>query len=130
MQRRRFLTSLLALAGVAATAPPARALPRERRPIAIQCSPLAGFHYHEGENLWHHLQVGQPLALVREPRNPYDRRAVRIDWNGHKLGYLPRDENVAVSQMLDSGRRLTAEILALDARDYHRLTLRISLEEV
>jgi len=50
---------------------------------------------------------------VREPANPYDARAVRIDWRGHKLGYLPRIENAAVAQMLDRGERIEARIADL-----------------
>lgn len=50
---------------------------------------------------------------MREPQNPYDPRAVRVDWRGHKLGYVPRIENTAVAQMLDRGERLTARILQL-----------------
>lgn len=29
--------------------------------------------------------------LVREPRNPHDRNAVRVDVGGHTVGYVPRD---------------------------------------
>jgi hypothetical protein len=31
-------------------------------------------------------------TLVREPDNPYDANAVRVDIRGHKVGYLPRNE--------------------------------------
>ena len=34
--------------------------------------------------------AGAALSLVREPDNAYDPRAVRVDWQGHKLGYVPR----------------------------------------
>ncbi len=111
MNRRGFFATitglgLLPLAGRlgAQPAPP---------PLLIQESPLAGFQYHHGDALWPQLHTGQPLALVREPANPYDARAVRIDWNGYKLGYLPRIENTAASQMLDRGERLTGRIVRL-----------------
>ncbi len=75
--------------------------------------PLAGFQYHQGPGLWPRLSPGQPLTLVREPANPYDPRAVRIDWQGHKLGYIPRLDNAAASQLIDRGERLVARIAAL-----------------
>jgi hypothetical protein len=104
MQRRRFLSTLFATAaGVALTAR-APAAPRPRR--LIQESPLAGFQYHAGERLWNDLREGDKLTLAREPGNPYDPRAVRVDWKAEKLGYLPRIENTAVSQMLDRGEHL------------------------
>jgi len=55
------------------------------------------------------------LGLVRESGDRYDAKAVRVDWNGHKLGYVPRIENHAVAQLLDRGVRLTACIEALTA---------------
>jgi hypothetical protein len=81
--------------------------------VLIQISPLAGFQYHAGAELWPQLAIGQPLALVRESDNRYDPDAVRIDWNGHKLGYLPRADNTAVAQMLDRGEALQARIAQL-----------------
>jgi hypothetical protein len=39
------------------------------------------------------------LELVRESQNAYDERAVRVDWRGQKLGYVPRMENTTVDQM-------------------------------
>ena len=110
MNKRNFLQGLLAALG-AGIASGTSAAPR--RSVLIQRSPLAGFQYHAGEALWPQLAVGQPLALVREPANPYDARAVRIDWRGHKLGYLPRIENAAVAQMLDRGERIEARIADL-----------------
>lgn len=112
MNKRSFLRGVLAALGAGLAAAPAAARSRN---VLIQCSPLAGFQYHAGEELWPQLAVGQPLALVREPANPHDERAVRIDWRGHKLGYLPRVENTAVAQMLDRGEQLHARIAALRA---------------
>lgn len=110
MNKRSFLHGLLAALG-AGVAAGATAQPRRR--VLIQISPLAGFQYHAGEELWPQLAIDQPLALVREPDNPHDAEAVRIDWRGRKLGYLPRVENTAVAQMMDRGERLSARISAL-----------------
>lgn len=82
--------------------------------ILVQNSPLAGFQFHEGRQLWKELKVGDALTLVREPDNPHDPRAVRVDWNGHVLGYVPRAENEAVARQLDRGNRLEARIVRLN----------------
>ena len=97
--------------------------------ILVQQSPLAGFQYHQGPRLWRQLQAGQALRLTREPANPYDPRAVRIDWNGEKLGYLPRLDSAAASQLLDRGEHLSARIAALaDDRDpWRRVAIEIYL---
>ena len=81
--------------------------------ILIQSSPVAGFQFHEGKRLWDQLKVGDALALVREPGNAHDARAVRVEWNGHMLGYVPRAENDAVARQLDRGNRLEARIVRL-----------------
>jgi HIRAN domain len=81
--------------------------------ILIQSSPVAGFQFHEGKQLWDQLKVGDALTLVREPANPHDARAVRVEWNGHMLGYVPRAENDAVARQLDRGNKLEARIVRL-----------------
>lgn len=81
--------------------------------ILVQSSPIAGFQYHEGKALWEQMQVGDALTLVREPDNEHDPRAVRVEWQGHKLGYVPRKENETVSRQLDRGNKLEARIVQL-----------------
>jgi hypothetical protein len=78
--------------------------------IVVQSSPLAGFRHYEAPNLWQEVRTGDELTLVREPDNPHDRNAVRVEWRGYKLGYVPRAENEAVARQLDRGTRLVARI--------------------
>lgn len=86
--------------------------------ILLQDSPLAGFQYHAGKTLWPQLKVGDALTLVREPHNRYDARAVRVEWQGHKLGYVPRRENADVARLMDGGQLLEARIVRLaEGRD-------------
>lgn len=94
-----------ASASLEAAQPPTR--------ILIQSSPVAGFQFHEGKRLWDQLKVGDALTLVREPDNPHDARAVRVEWNGHMLGYVPRAENDAIARQLDRGNKLEARIVRL-----------------
>jgi hypothetical protein len=124
--RRSFLKALLGLAG-AGVPVIGKSAPRE---ILVQRSPLAGFQFHEGERLWPRLRPGQPVKLVREPGNRFDPNAVRVDWRGEKLGYLPRRENAAVSQMMDRGERLTGRIAHLGEGPWpwERVSLDVHLE--
>lgn len=86
--------------------------------IVLQDSPLAGFQYHAGRAVWTQLKVGDALTLVREPDNPQDAKAVRVDWQGHKLGYVPRRENADVARLMDRGEVLSARITRLaEVRD-------------
>ncbi len=83
--------------------------------LLVQSSPLAGVRYHEALALWEHLRVGEPLELLREPDNPYDSNAVRVEWRGRRLGYVPRRENAALAWALDRGMPLRARISALES---------------
>lgn len=80
----------------------------------LQTSSVAGFQYHSVEALWPQFDIGQPITLTCEADNSYDPRALRGDWQGQKLGYLPRLDNAAVSQLLDRGESLEAVIVALE----------------
>ena len=81
--------------------------------LLVQESPLAGFQFHEGKRLWEELRVGDRLDLIREPENSHDARAVRVEWQGHFLGYVPRADNEDVARQLDRGARLEARITRL-----------------
>lgn len=81
--------------------------------ILLQSSPVAGYRYHEGKEVWNELKVGDALHLVREADNPYDPLAVRVDWHGHVLGYVPRADNHAIARVLDRGEKAEARIVKL-----------------
>ena len=81
--------------------------------ILVQSSPLAGFQYHAGETLWQEMREGDRLTLVREADNPHDSNAIRVEWRGQKLGYLPRAENRAVAVAMDGGEAVDARIAKL-----------------
>lgn len=81
-----------------------------RARIVVQSSPLAGFRHYEAPHLWREMRAGDPLTLVREPDNPHDRNAVRVEWRRFKLGYVPRAQNEAVARLLDRGTLLEARV--------------------
>lgn len=86
--------------------------------ILIQTSPLAGFQYHAGRALFPLMMVGDRLTLHREPDNPYDARAVRVEWRGAMIGYAPRVDNVDLARLMDRGTRVEGRIIQLQkARD-------------
>ena len=91
--------------------------------ILVQSSPLAGFRYYAGEVLWGELHEGDALSLIRESDNTHDKNAVRVEWQGQKLGYLPRTQNQAVAAAMDAGERVDARIAKLrnERNPWHRL---------
>jgi len=81
--------------------------------ILVQSSPLAGYRHGEAAAVWPLLRLGDPLELVREAQNPNDANAVRVDWRGRKLGYVPRRENAALAWGMDRGTPLRARVSRL-----------------
>jgi hypothetical protein len=87
-----------------------RGIPGE---VALMQCPVAGFQFHAAETCWAALRKNDPLVLRREPGNRHDPRAICVEWQGVRLGYVPREANYAVSQMLDRGARVEARISEL-----------------
>ena len=109
---RRLLPLLLAAFAAVATPAPSAAIAADVR-FLVQRSPLAGFRHHEAASLWNDMKVGDVLALVREPANPHDANAVRVEWRGRMLGYVPRSQNQALAWAMDRGEPVTARIAAM-----------------
>ena len=95
--------------------------------IMVQTSLAAGLSHHEARSVWEHLRVGERLELVRETGNPHDPNAVRLDWRGHALGYIPRTENESVARQLDRGNALEARITAIGMYRNHRRRLEVEI---
>jgi len=85
--------------------------PRVR--LLVQSSPLAGYRYGEGAEVWPLLREGDALTLVAEPGNAHDPNAVRVEWRGRKLGYVPRRQNAALAWGLARGTPLRARVSRL-----------------
>ena len=81
--------------------------------ILVQSSPLAGSQFYAVGKVWNEIKPGDRLTLTREPHNRHDRNAIRVDWNGQQLGYVPRAENRAVARALDAGEKLEARVSKL-----------------
>lgn len=102
----------------------------ERVHLLVQSSPLAGSQYYALAEVQSRLKVGDRLDLVREPGNRHDAMAVRVEWQGRQLGYVPRAENRQVAAALDGGERLSARVSRLrdDVDPWRRLEVEIYLE--
>jgi hypothetical protein len=81
--------------------------------LLVQSSPLAGFRYGEAAQVMPLMRAGDALELVREADNPHDPNAVRVEWRGRMLGYVPRRENAALAWGLDRGTTLRARVSRL-----------------
>ena len=97
--------------------------------IVVQHAPLAGFVYYDGQAVWDQMKTGDRLTLVREPANPHDSNAVRLEWQGRMLGYVPRRDNQDLARQMDHGARVEARITELTkaANGRNRISYEISV---
>lgn len=117
MSRRLFFKNILLLGASIGLPVQLAYAQRQAAGKLLQISPVAGFQYHQGEQIWDQLVKGAALTLIREPENKYDQRAVRIEFQGHKLGYIPRLDNAAVSQLIDRDEPIQAFLRDLKLSD-------------
>jgi hypothetical protein len=96
--------------GIALSNPALAQEKQGRVQMLVQNSPLAGFRHGEAADAWPDLRNGDELTLVREPDNAFDPNAVRVEWRGRKLGYVPRRDNAALAWALDRGETLRARV--------------------
>ena len=111
--RRNFLGMLLSSIPSTLGTPAKADQPPARRYLLNNCF-IAGFQDHEGPGLLGELKVGTPLALVREPENIYDKYAVRLEHGGRHMGYIPREQNRTVSELLEQGAPISCSITAVN----------------
>ena len=115
----RFLLTLSLLVGLgSAQAEGVRAL--------VQSSPLAGSQYYALSTAWQEIRAGDALTLIREPDNRHDANAIRVEWHGRKLGYVPRARNRVIAAAMDAGEHLTARVSSVS--DNKNPWLRVAFE--
>lgn len=102
------------------------------KPIFLLKIRVAGSYYVANiEEIFKDLTEGQRLDLYREPENPYDQNAIRVeDGLGRKLGYVPRSENKVIARLMDGGKRLYGSVRSKeDLYDNHTVFAYIFLED-
>jgi hypothetical protein len=92
---------------------PAHADERADANLLVQVAFVTGLQHYEGNKVFERLEVGDALRLVRERRNSADPNAIRVEWSGHVLGYVPGNVNVSLARQMDFGNRLRARVLRL-----------------
>ena len=120
MDRRCFITSVMAIpALVFLKSEQIKADQQvvEQSETLLQESPIAGFHYYDGELVFYDLYPGLELQLKREPENSRDQNAIEIHSPLGKLGYVPKAANTTLAQMMDRGVDLKAALTQLQETD-------------
>lgn len=83
------------------------------RDIYLFDSHVAGTsHIDNIESIGEQLKDGDRLVFYREPDNETDPQAIRIETlNKEKIGYVPRQDNIIFSRLMDAGKVLFAKVV-------------------
>lgn len=73
-------------------------------------SKVNGTTFANSQELIKTLQPEEPLELIPEPTNKFDKNAIKIVYKGQKLGYLPRDTAESFGKQVPEGAKFMAEV--------------------
>lgn len=93
---------------------------------------VAGTTHVEGiEEIYSSLKIDDKLVFYREIENEHDPQAIRIETlRKEKIGYVPRQDNVVFSRLMDSGKVLFAKVMEKEMRGkWARIKIKIYLHE-
>ena len=93
---------------------------------------VAGTTHISGiEELEPHLHVDDKLNFYREPDNKYDPKAIVIkNSDGIKIGYVPKEDNVIFSRLMDAGKLLFGRITQKEKKGkWLKINIKIYLHE-
>lgn len=88
-------------------------------------------HIENIEAIGSTLHEGDKLVFYREPDNPHDPQAIRIETiKGEKIGYVPQQDNVIFSRLMDAGKALFGKVTSKEMRrKWLRIEVKIYLHE-
>ena len=102
------------------------------RDIFLFDTHVAGTSHIEGfDELEPHLQIDDRLDFFRETDNPYDKQAIVIkNADGVKIGYIPKQDNVIFSRLMNSGKLLFGKIVSKEKKGrWVKIDIKVYLHE-
>jgi hypothetical protein len=76
------------------------------RPGSRICTRVAGVTFDGRQSVIARLSIGENILLRREPTNPYDPNAIRVEsQNGQQIGYLNRHLAATLVPFFDTYRQ-------------------------
>lgn len=76
---------------------------------------VAGVKHHKLFSVINEIEEGKKLNLVLEPTNTFDPYAVRIEYEGTMLGYVPKKHSEEVYQWIkDAHQKVGCTVIELN----------------
>lgn len=102
------------------------------REIFLFDTQVAGTSYVDNiKEIESKLETDVRLEFFREPDNKYDKKAIVIKTvDGDKVGYVPRQDNVIFSRLMDAGKLLFGKVSSKEMKgEWLRIGLKVYLKD-
>lgn len=94
---------------------------------------VAGVSFGNTQSILPHLNRGMSLEFFREPTNPYDSDAIRIECQGKAIGHLPAHVSTQLAPKIDSGNTYITgkikEITGGGSKEYYGCNIEVFVWE-
>ena len=122
-------------------------MPFERDIFLLGVEVAGTSHIPNIRKLYDSLDEGERVKFIREPQNPFDEYAIRIDTMNDnpigyvapdsnaldasvKLGYIPRSTNKVFARLMDAGKSLYGVVRHKEIQgNYCKIVIKIYLED-
>ncbi|NOQ93068.1 MAG: hypothetical protein GQ547_00355 [Methylophaga sp.] len=88
---------------------------------------LAGAKFYQLPWVINELKLGTEMKLIPDPENRYDENAVIVQFNDHKLGFIPRANNTNLQKLLLANVNIIARISVLNPQEEQWKQVKITL---
>ena len=76
------------------------------------------FHYVDMNTFDKEIKEKDSLDLFREPNNEYDKKAILVKFKDKKIGYVPRQYNLILANLMDAGKMLYGKVSSVSPGVY------------
>jgi hypothetical protein len=88
-------------------------LPFQSKIVLFEAVRIAGTTHASGiDDVMKCMPEDASVDFVREPENLVDKWAIRVDFAGQKLGYMPADKNEVIARLMDGGKSIQAVVVS------------------
>lgn len=80
-------------------------------------------------NVYKNLNINDELSLIREINKFNENSILILDVAANKLGYIPEEDTIIFSRLMDAGKLLLARVSSIDFRGYYSIKIKIFLKD-
>ena len=106
-------------------------MPFANRIVLLEDAHIAGTTHVRGiDEIAEQMQEGQELVLKRDTGNTQDAWAIRVLFDGKKVGYVPADRNEVIARLMDGGKKVGATISDKELLGtWHKIHMEVYLDD-